>query len=305
MKFLNKKEQVFDIQLTPYGKQKLSMGELNPTYYAFFDDNIAYDRRYFSGSIAESQNDIHKRIKQETSFLGTQTIFNQVLSGTVVSGGTFEEVTLQQVDNLYTTDAFIGDAMLQSEDQNVAPAWKVIAMEGEIESSSTNFIGTLDKDTINRSKMESNITQVNLVVNYELKAEEAAPEFSFEDIRETEDVSNLFADRTIVRLHRNNPLVYVEELNTELLIDNFDIEVFEVPDDGSGDLTRLYFKNKIPQVVNGMLVHTEPVENYQNIDSGSVEYYFSILRDYEVDSKIACKYINQFNTEDYLIDLLL
>ena len=35
MKFLNKKEQVFDIQLTPYGKQKLSMGKLNPTYYAF------------------------------------------------------------------------------------------------------------------------------------------------------------------------------------------------------------------------------------------------------------------------------
>ncbi len=36
MKFLNKKEQVFDIQLTPYGKHKLSAGDLNPTYYAFF-----------------------------------------------------------------------------------------------------------------------------------------------------------------------------------------------------------------------------------------------------------------------------
>jgi len=46
MKFLNKKEQVFDIQLTPYGKQKLSMGKLNPTYYAFFDDNVLYDIQY-------------------------------------------------------------------------------------------------------------------------------------------------------------------------------------------------------------------------------------------------------------------
>ena len=53
MKFLNKKEQVFDIQLTPYGKHKLSAGDFKPTYYAFFDDNIAYDRRYFSGSTLE------------------------------------------------------------------------------------------------------------------------------------------------------------------------------------------------------------------------------------------------------------
>ena len=88
MKFLNKKEQVFDIQLTPYGKQKLSMGELKPTYYAFFDDNIAYDRRYFSGSSLEAQNDIHKRIKEETQYLETQAIFKQVLSGTMVAGGT-------------------------------------------------------------------------------------------------------------------------------------------------------------------------------------------------------------------------
>ena len=83
MKFLNKKEQVFDIQLTPYGKHKLSAGELKPTYYAFFDDNIAYDRRYFSGSSIESQSNVHKRIKQDTQYLEGQVIFKELMSGSV------------------------------------------------------------------------------------------------------------------------------------------------------------------------------------------------------------------------------
>jgi hypothetical protein len=52
-----------------------------------------------------------------------------------------------------------------------------------------------------------------------------------------------------------------------------------------------------------MMVSATPIENTQTLDSGSVEYYFSIDRDYQIDPKIACKYVNQFNTEDYLIDL--
>jgi len=80
MKFLNKKEQVFDIQLTPYGKQKLSMGKLKPVYYAFFDDNVLYDIEYAHSGASEQQNNIHKRIKEDTAYLETQTFFEQILS---------------------------------------------------------------------------------------------------------------------------------------------------------------------------------------------------------------------------------
>jgi hypothetical protein len=38
-------------------------------------------------------------------------------------------------------------------------------------------------------------------------------------------------------------------------------------------------------------------------DTNSVEYYFSILKDYQIDSKIACRYVEQFNSENYMIDL--
>jgi hypothetical protein len=303
MKFLNKKEQVFDIQLTPYGKQKLSMGKLKPVYYAFFDDNVLYDIEYAHSGASEQQNNIHKRIKEDTAYLETQTFFEQILSGTLVTGGTFENATLIQHDNLYTREAFIGDALLQSQEQDVAPAWKVVTMQGEISSSNAAYSTALSETTEIERRRNAGITQINVATTYNLVAQPSEARLSFENIRQIRDTSGIFSDDTVVQLEMEDALIYVEELNTELLVDNFTIEVFEVPEDSQTDLRRLYFKNKAPQVVNGMMVSATPIENTQEIDSGSVEYYFSIDRDYQIDPKIACKYVNQFNAEDYLIDL--
>ena len=303
MKFLNKKEQVLDIQLTPYGKQKLSMGELKPTYYAFFDDNIAYDRRYFTSASLELQNDIHKRIKEETQYLETQTIFKQVLAGTLVAGGLISDVNLTQPASIYTRESYIGDARLQSEQNNVAPAWKVIAMQGTISSSAPVFTGSLTTSRQVERERNSGIVQLNINADYSIEASTFQNRFSFENTRQIPTVSRLFADDTVAEIKFQDPLIYVEELNTELLKDNFSVEVFEVPEDSQTELRRLFFKNTIPQIVDGMLVHTEPVENLTGADQDSVEYYFTFDKDYQIDAKIACKYINQFNSEDYLIDL--
>ena len=48
-KFLDKKEQVIDFKLTSYGRYLLSIGSFKPTYYAFFDNNILYDTKYYVG----------------------------------------------------------------------------------------------------------------------------------------------------------------------------------------------------------------------------------------------------------------
>jgi|14_taG_2_1085336.scaffolds.fasta_scaffold05015_2 hypothetical protein len=304
MKFLNKKEQVFDIQLTPYGKQKLSMGELKPTHYAFFDDNILYDIEYAHSGASEVQNDTHKRIKEETQYLESQVIFKQVLSGTMVAGGTFTEITIPQPASLYTRESYIGDALLQSQEQDVAPAWKVIAMQGTISSSNSFLAGTLDNNSQIQRERNGGITQINIDANYELKAQQGSFRTSVDNIRNIQDTSQIFSDDTVVRLISEDALVYVEELNTELLTENFDIEVFEVPESGeTGELRRLYFENEAPQVVNGMLVRSTPFAVNQSLTTSSVEYYFSIDKDYQIEPKIACKYLNQFNTEDYLIDL--
>ena len=293
MKFLNKKEQVFDIQLTPYGKHKLGAGTLEPTYYAFFDDNVIYDIRYSSASVSEPQNDIHKRIKQETQYLESQVIFRQVMSGTIVQGGILEETIYEQDENLLTSDGFIGDAKLLAEQSNVAPAWKVISLENEITSSSLSDL-----------KNNSKVPQINITASYVL--ERVLPQDLLTNIDDVLDIDSTpeFSDGRQVRLLTDHPLVYLEELNTELLTENFDIEVFEVQRGAAeDDFRRLYFQTVIPQIVDGMLVSAQATSNIPTITTSSVEYYFSILRDGQIEPNVVCKHIDRFNTENYLIDL--
>ena len=63
MEFFNKKEEVLNVELTEYGEYLLAIGKLNPTYYAFFDDDIIYDSSY-AGFTDEEQNAIQDRIEQ-------------------------------------------------------------------------------------------------------------------------------------------------------------------------------------------------------------------------------------------------
>lgn len=59
MAFLNKKEDVIDIELTSYGKKMLSKGLFRPTFYGFYDDDIIYRLP------DEDQNSSQDRIKQD------------------------------------------------------------------------------------------------------------------------------------------------------------------------------------------------------------------------------------------------
>ena len=93
-KFLNKKEQVYELKLTTYGHYLLSVGTFKPVYYGLFDDNVAYDRQYFLGASVEPQNDIHERIKDNTQYLEAVTLFEDAedfVNKITDSGYTFME----------------------------------------------------------------------------------------------------------------------------------------------------------------------------------------------------------------------
>ncbi len=72
--FIDKKERVFDIELTSYGKYLLSVGKFKPSYYAFYDDNIIYDKQYAHSTATENQNDIDARIKN-TQYIESLVLF--------------------------------------------------------------------------------------------------------------------------------------------------------------------------------------------------------------------------------------
>ena len=302
MKFLNKKEQVFDIQLTPYGRHKLSAGKFNPMYYGFFDDNIIYDIEYINGSSAEAQNQINNRIKNETQYLGTQASFQERLSGSVTRGGILQDTIYENELNPLTSFGSIGDARFLAEETDVAPAWKLITMIGDNGQIKTHLSDSyLSIDTTDVQRSEAMITQVDITSSYVLSSEDPARiRNSFENFRQTISATRTFSDGRVVELNAKNPLIYFEELNTELLTKNFDIEVFKITDD---NFQKLSFKSKKPQIVDGLMVSAQQESNLSELDNNSVEFYFNILTDENVDSEIACKYVNQFNTENYLIDL--
>ena len=69
MEFFNKKEEVLEVVLTNYGRDKLAAGQFNPTFYAFFDDDVLYD---VSGSgDTENQNSAEPRIQSNTPKIKT------------------------------------------------------------------------------------------------------------------------------------------------------------------------------------------------------------------------------------------
>ena len=70
MRFFNPKEEVLDIQLTQHGKRLLSIGKMEPVYYAFYDGDILYDVAYASGT--EKQRESKERIDDDTPTLRTQ-----------------------------------------------------------------------------------------------------------------------------------------------------------------------------------------------------------------------------------------
>ena len=76
MEFFNKKEEVLEIKLTPFGRYKLSRGRFKPTHYAFFDEGVLYNS-VLSGEgvistddlqagFVEKQNEIEGRIQEDT-----------------------------------------------------------------------------------------------------------------------------------------------------------------------------------------------------------------------------------------------
>ena len=227
-KFTNKKEQVYDIRLTAYGRYLISIGDFTPEYYAFFDDNILYDSNY--AGFPEQQNHTEERILENTQYLEGLVLFDDVDS-------LINNEELIDLDNLDLTptkltprkDIFrfvepIGDAYLDGDTQ-AAPAWKVVALNGYISSSS-------DVDSANNSK----ITQLNVdlnyrkvVIDYEIDPDDDRN--TFEDPKDIFDVVNsteMFTDRKVIKLKTDNGMFYIEEANTEILNENFDIEIFKI-----------------------------------------------------------------------------
>tara|TARA_B100000900_G_scaffold415492_1_gene445579 strand:- start:731 stop:1744 length:1014 start_codon:yes stop_codon:yes gene_type:complete len=307
-KFLDKKERVFDLQLTSYGKYLLSVGKFKPVYYAFYDDNVIYDGAY--ASITESQNNVHTRIKQDTPYIESLVLFENIGSKLqkvpkvdktgkgIISVDTVPlGIQKPRFDN-FRYDNAIGDSLLDGRDSSLVPSWKVVSLTSEISSSA-------QKETTT-SVTELNIPQINIQLNYKkiISERNAIPGNPNANLSGFESL--IFSDNKVIQLEMDDPMIYIDEVNTQILNENFDVEVFLVDNgDVKQSLTRKFFENKKEQIVDGMMVSNNPINNTSNeqIDENAVEYYFNIKKDSDVNQSVACKSINIYNKQTYYISL--
>jgi len=301
-KFLDKKERVIDFQLTPYGKHRLSVGQLKPEYYAFFDTGVLYDSEY--GGFKEVQTKIHERIKTETQFIEGILLFeeaeNSIPPSTFIgekeatglyldahlfsilhprgsshyeglmawaralygSSLTDEEILaladadpLSGIKGVYSGfslfdldiapqryvpkpeilsfESAIGDARFEGDNTQASPAWKLVTCQGEMsniqrkDTTKYNFTSA----SYDNEVTEFNIPQIDVAAYYTRLISAPSPMLDANAVSEFVSETLPFKGGNTIKLVRDDVMVYAEELNTELLTENFDIEVFEMTED--------------------------------------------------------------------------
>lgn len=306
MKFLDKKEQVIDIELTQYGKYLLSKGRWNPEYYEFFDDDILYDAEW-AESTDHTQNSIQERIKAvprlEAQYLweGVETNVKKnnsyIRSGKKNKDGVynrlFDEFVQPKPEKDYSLSAPLGQIDPQS---RYKPAWDLRVHRGEITSSN---ISNQDDGFPN-----SKIPQIDMKsITYQLvvKQGEASsttigqtpdPQemFLIEESRASGGLSRPMPDGTYVVVENDYIILSLDEINSLSEEENFDIEVYEVKEEqGTIEYIPLFFEKEKEKIVDDLLVDDLTRDLFgEDIDNTRVDYFFDLRTDNEIPDDILC-----------------
>lgn len=304
MTFFDKKEEVLELKLSSYGKQKLAAGTFKPVYYAFFDDDILYEGA--RGGIVEDNNNIEPRIQENTPSIRVQTNFTdlekKVMKQTheVSSQGVYHESNLtdfnidpsvfQDYDGLRNVLP-LGNSQLGN--QNVA-AWSLRFLEGGYYNYRST---TRDPSATCTSPFRCQAPIINIPqINCNLEVQPVLADKNFIGVSDPETgryvavnpVNNMY-----IRLTNDYILIDLSEENVDLLNDSFSLEVYEVTDDTSQEgyqeiLTPKMFKKEIEQVVNGILLDDDEIIAQMSdidVDAKIVEHFFTISVDDKIDNK--------------------
>lgn len=319
-KFFDPKEDVMDIKITPYGHHLLSKGEFEPTYYAFYDDDIVYDIKYAEGDLVEIQNNIETRIQAETprmkvqsGFSGVETNIKRIVQQVREQKASLGDESIQPLaDKQYALALPLGHSSLSSVH---APAWDMFFLRGKMDDSVTYITGSTSPN-IRIPQVDCNITYAGVPIG----ADEPTPLTEHqqkmmnlhgtlpdnETVGAWSNVFSSFEDQTSFKVKEDFILLELNENNTDYLADNFDIEVYEVVSvTGSQqpsalgnkeyeELVPLYFARERWSDVDVSYQTDEMADlgqTFPDLDPTYVEYFFDILVDNEIDQDVLCAWL--------------
>jgi len=294
MEFLNKKEEVFEFQLTEYGKYLLSIGKLKPEYYAFFDDDILYDT---SGSgYTEIQNMSRVRIQDETPKLKATvtrtsaetrvTQFLNNLEGPIGSSNSdpahrtsyFRQPVFEDKGKINAHA--IGRSSLNTQ---YNPSWTATVLSSAEISSSRDYIDTSD--------YIEHIPQINITLDYYTYFKSGdLTDNSVSTHLESPPGSGQTTD-VFLALNEDYLLMEILEENTDFEKENFDIEIYHSSSApiGTGSFVQLAYTPENDRFFE----FPREINNSLNA-AGNVEYYFNVL----VDKEIPIEIIKELNISE-------
>tara|TARA_R110002110_G_scaffold125296_4_gene303177 strand:+ start:16323 stop:17213 length:891 start_codon:yes stop_codon:yes gene_type:complete len=268
MRFFNQKEEVINIELTSYGREKFSKGEFEPVFYSFYDSDILYDGEY--GKITERQNQITNRIANETPRLKINPRYTSDPSSIFSLSSANTRDTFYQ-ENSWNAPYY---RVLGNNDPNSEyyPSWKIIV-------PSFGAVG-LNPGVEYLSGRTIPQMSATLHLDYTLRR-------------------NREEDAGIYVLDENQSLILsIEELNTVFKGNgNFDIEVFVsssdevrsiqfINDEFSG--AELISEQQDPLTLLESIEGTNSriIENFPVLDQTYTEYFLDITVDREIFSEL-------------------
>ena len=303
MAFFNKKEEVIDLELTPYGETVLAEGKFRPVYYAFFDDDILYDAE--CASVTEVQNSIEPRIQENTptprvqySFSGLETRLTEqirvIREDKNVNIDEMEEILQPVIDSNYALCEPLGTMNIGSQ---YAPAWDAQVLRGEL-SGAINYL-TSSLTAVKR------IPQLDFDLNYDIAIAHSALEDMSGPIN-SERISEIYPDGTFLYTTRNQTdlILSIDEENTPLDTD-YTIEVFLVESGSLGSeevLQPLFFEEEVQYVVGDLLVENPEIPRQINLNSSYVEYFFQLNNDFDIPEEEICGLIEELKARGIRVD---
>lgn len=310
MTFFNKKTEVMQIEMTPYGRYLYSIGKFKPHSYEFVDDDVVY-RTSGSGELQESA---HQRIINETPKLKINRAFQdeapEVISPPVIT----QQRVMVKRNNLRQSGMYPMGRSSYSSDLN--PEMQVRMFQGKISGSHTSFL--LNEANSHGDATGSGpsvlIPQIDVDLEFHVSLKNSlSPQDDYDGLFVQ---SSLFQDGTYIEIRYTEPIIHLKEFNSFYEKENFVIETFLISGSrGNEELTPLKMIKNFSNVKNDILLEDGEVTFYDSnvsyggfdsisefVESDYVEHFFDLEFDEAIPPEVLCKVVNSLEINSQFLD---
>ena len=329
MTFFNKKTDVIDIELTPYGRYLLSIGRLKPVFYEFVDDDILYDTAATNnGRKTEEQHEAHDRITKNTPKLKTRYLKTGVETDSPENYDIAVDASSRDYTNIdpdlrfnVSVDSIREEKEHSTHNQkgvyamgrssyssDKLPSFQVTMLQGEL-TGSAGFMKV--SSSIDTTPAEERLQPALPIPQIDLDLIVVATTGSaLTDNPSNESFSSaIFDDGTFVKLSFTEPIIHLKEFNSFYEKENFEIEFFHMTTASfnNGDSVQTFnplkFHKKASFIQNDMLlddINERPKEGDPTRDF--VNYFFSVSIDDEIPVEELCEAVDTLEINNQFLD---